>query len=344
MNVGENIKFLQNCGVPLKIMEVCGTHTSAIVKSGISGLLPPNIKLVSGPGCPVCVTEAGFIDGLAEFAQKENSCVLSFGDLYKIRGTSLSFTEAKASGGSFEIVYSPLDALNYARNNPNTKYVLAAVGFETTLPVYALLIETLIKQNIKNVKIAASLKTIIPAMSFICERETVDAFICPGHVSVIIGKNAYLPLLDKYKKPFVITGFEPEDIIAAIREIVLQAQTGEFSVENMYKSVVSDRGNEKALELIDKYFTVCDGFWRGIGKIEKSAFVLKNEFSEFVMENTTITDETIPPGCRCADVLLGRIIPTECGLFGKACRTDSPVGACMTSREGACAVWYKEGG
>ena len=324
---------------PIKIMEVCGTHTSSIARNGIAGMFTEGIRLVSGPGCPVCVTGGAFIDGLIEQSRKENTCVLSFGDLFKVRGAAQSFSEAKAEGGNFGVIYSPFEALVLAKDNPGVQYILAAVGFETTIPVYALILESIIEENIKNIKLATSLKRMIPAMEFICEKEEIDGFICPGHVSVIIGEDAYLPLFEQYRKPMIITGFEPEQIIDSVCSITEQIKSGEPRLLNMLTSVVKKEGNVRAFELTDRYFVPADTFWRGIGRIESSALVVKDEFSEFALGGVQETGDELPTGCRCSEVLMGRISPPDCRLFGKMCRPDNPVGACMVSQEGACGIW-----
>ncbi|HOM01922.1 MAG TPA: hydrogenase formation protein HypD [Acetivibrio sp.] len=330
-------------GKNIKIMEVCGTHTSSIFKNGIRSLLSPRIQLISGPGCPVCVTASSYIDRLVEYSLKDNHCVLTFGDMMKVKGSKLTLTEAKAMGGNVKILYSPLGAIKAAMKNPDTQFVFAAVGFETTIPIYALLIEEIIKNNIKNLRIMTSLKTIIPAISYICVNEKkIDAFLCPGHVSVIIGSSVYSEMASKYRKPFVIGGFEGGHIIAAVYEIVRQISNNEYSMKNMYQSAVSSEGNEKAKALIYKYFEAADDYWRGIGIIEGSGLRLKAEYKDFDAGSTSSEDVDITPaGCKCTDVILGRIAPVECPLFGKACTPLNAVGACMVSSEGACGIWYR---
>lgn len=332
-------------GETIKIMEVCGTHTSSIFKNGIRSLISPKIKLISGPGCPVCVTPSAYIDKLVEISLQKNSGILTFGDMMKVKGTQMSLTEAVAAGGNVKVLYSPLDSVRVALNDPNTQFVFAAVGFETTTPIYALLIEEIVKNNIKNLKILTSLKTIMPAISFVCENEeNIDAFLCPGHVSVIIGASVYKESAEKYKKPFVIAGFEGEHILAAIYEIVHQIKSNQHQMKNLYVSAVTDEGNTKALEIIDRYFEVCDDYWRGIGVIKDSSLRLRSEYSEFDA-GSSFEDfkETPPKGCRCTDVILGRIQPVECPLFGKVCTPLNAVGPCMVSAEGVCGIWFKNG-
>lgn len=331
---------------PLKIMEVCGTHTSSIFRNGIRSLLSPKLMLISGPGCPVCVTASYYIDRLVEYSLQDRHCVLTFGDMMKVKGSRLSLTEAKAAGGKVKILYSPLVALQIAKEDLDTEYVFAAVGFETTTPLYALMLEEILKNRIKNLKLMTSIKTILPALEFICENEKqIDAFLCPGHVSVITGSRAYRELAEKYRKPFVIAGFEGEHILAAVYEIVRQIRSNQPEVKNLYPSVVSEKGNPKASELIHKYFEITDADWRGIGQIRSSGLRLKEEYREYDAGSSfQNAQEELPKGCRCRDVILGRIHPVDCPLFRKVCSPLNAVGPCMVSVEGACGIWYKNSG
>mgnify|MGYP001257708364 CR=1 FL=1 len=302
----------------ITIMEVCGSHTAAIVKNGIRGLLPPHVRLVSGPGCPVCVTPAAYFAALT-------GNVLCFGDLIKF-----------APGA--RMIYSPLEAADIAKRAPDVQFLVAAVGFETTAPAYALLLKELEEQKIENVRLLTALKTMPAALKFICAHEAVDAFLCPGHVSVITGSGAYKRLFEKYKKPFVITGFEPENILLAIDRI-LHARPG---VLNLYPQVVSKNGQARALELIDKYFEPSDAYWRGIGLIPGSGLVLKKAFKRFDAGDGEFFDSEAG-ACRCGEVMLGRIDPPDCPLFGGECAPAHPAGACMVSSEGACGIWLNGG-
>jgi len=324
-----------------KIMEVCGTHTAAIMRGGLRDLLPPEIRLVSGPGCPVCVTSADYIDGVIASAEELDAVVVSFGDLFRVQGVSgSSFASKRAEGRAFVPVYSPFDAVVLARDNPQKNYIFAAVGFETTIPVYALILETVCRENIKNLKLAFSLKTMPEALDWLCRTQEIDGFICPGHVSVIIGKSAYIPLFEKYRKPFVISGFMPEEILTAIKEIYAQIQTGFYSIKNLYPSVVKDQGNARAKKLIETYFIKSDGLWRGIGMIPDSAPVVRPEYADHVI-NIAEQKNNLPDGCHCANILTGRSTPDECPLFRKVCRPDEPAGACMVSAEGSCRIYYE---
>lgn len=331
-------------GEPIKIMEVCGTHTSSIFKNGIRSLISSKIELISGPGCPVCVTSSTYIDQLVAHSLKEDGCVLTFGDMMKVKGTKYSLTQAKAMGGHVKILYSPLMAVQEAMEHKQINFVFAAVGFETTTPIYGLLIGEIMKHKIKNIKLLLSLKRIIPALSYICEHEkNIDAFLCPGHVSVITGAAVYDKLAEKYQKPFVICGFEGEHILAAIYEIVGQRKNNQFRTRNMYVNAVSEGGNQKALAITQKYFEKTDDVWRGIGKIEHSALKLREEYRDFDAgsDNEEGTEEVMVKGCSCTDVILGRIHPIDCSLFGKVCTPTNAIGPCMVSTEGACGIWYK---
>jgi len=331
-------------GKPIKIMEVCGTHTSSIFKNGIRSLLSPKILLISGPGCPVCVTSSAYIDTLIEYCLRENHVVLTFGDMMKIKGSEMSLTGAKAIGGNVKILYSPLAAIQVAMENKDTQYIFAAVGFETTTPIYALMIEEMMKNKIDNLKLLTSLKTIIPALSFICENEkNIDAFLCPGHVSVITGSSVYKKLVGKYQKPFVVAGFEGEHILLAIYEIVNQILHNLCKMKNMYVSAVSEEGNQKATQMIHQYFESTSDYWRGIGIIENSALKLRDEYQKFDAGSKfdAPIEEHMPKGCRCTDVILGRINPVECPLFKTTCSPLNAIGPCMVSTEGSCGIWYK---
>lgn len=330
-------------GRAIKIMEVCGTHTSSIFKNGIRSLLSPKLQLISGPGCPVCVTSPAYIDRLVEYSRQEKHCVLTFGDMMKVKGSRLSLTEAKAEGGRVKILYSPLSAIQEAQDNPDMQFIFAAVGFETTAPVYTLLLEEVLQRQITNLKLMTSLKTILPALTYICENEKgIDAFLCPGHVSVIIGSRAYEDLCARYHKPFVIAGFEGEHILAAVYEILTQLREDKPRVRNLYTNAVSEEGNIKALALINRYFEAADDDWRGIGRIEASGLKLREEYRSYeAYTDPGAVEVKNPEGCRCTEVILGRINPNACPLFKKSCTPLHAVGPCMVSSEGACGIWYR---
>jgi hydrogenase expression/formation protein HypD len=344
MEIEKVIDYLKNySGKPIKIMEVCGTHTASIFNSGIRTIISDKIKLISGPGCPVCVTPTAYIDKCIEFAKGENHILLTFGDMMKVPGTTESLSQAKGEGAKVELMYSPFEAIEKAKNSPQTTYAIAAVGFETTVPMYALVIEEAIKNNIKNIKLLTALKTIIIPLDWICNAEPdIDAFICPGHVSVIIGSDAYKKKKKKYKKPFVVAGFSGEHILAAIYDIIKQLEEKDGESHNLYKNAVTSKGNVKAQEIIKEYFKEDAAVWRGLGRIEGSGLYLRDEFSDYDAGSYGLDYDTIlPEACKCAEVIIGRINPNECPMFKVNCNPTNPFGPCMVSSEGACGIWYK---
>ncbi len=338
----QSLKHYQ--GRTLTLMEVCGTHTSAIMKNGIREHLSPFIRLVSGPGCPVCVTPAAYINHAIRFALMEKHVLVTFGDMMKVPGRDGDLYEARSKGGSIKMIYSPLGLLDLARENPETTYVMAAVGFETTAPVYAMLVKKACQLGLDNIKLLLAVKTILPAMEAILDKGSVDGFLCPGHVSAIMGASLYEPLAKRYNKPFTVVGFEGPQLLIAIQDLVHQLERGTAGVHNLYPSVVKRTGNEKAQGLIEEVFTPCDAWWRGLGLIKGSGLCLRDEFSSFNALKDEIRDDAVlNQGCRCTDVITGRINPNECPLFGKVCTPTRPQGACMVSSEGACGIWYGTG-
>lgn len=341
MNIKDITEFLSEYdGEALSFMEVCGTHTASISQNGIPSLLSDKIKLISGPGCPVCVTVASYIDKLCGLALEKNTCVVTFGDLIRVPGSVSSLQETKSKGGHIEMVYSPLDILRLAERNSKTVFVFAAVGFETTTPVYAVLLDKVIKENIKNVRLLTALKTMPAAIDALCKADNkIDGFIAPGHVSVITGANEFTPLAEKYNLPFVISGFKGEELLAAIYALVKLKNKGR--VLNLYKSAVTDNGNEKAKALVNKYFEPCDAAWRGMGQIKDSGMVLKKEYIYYDAGSRELINDNIKnKGCRCGEVITGCISPRECPLFASACTPENPQGACMVSNEGACFHYF----
>ncbi len=347
MNVEQVIRELKEYDGPeVKIMEVCGTHTASIFKSGVRSLISPKIKLISGPGCPVCVTPAAYIDRCIDYAMKEHHVLVTFGDMMKVPGLKGSLSQVKGDGASVELMYSPMEVVEKAKKNPQITYVIAGVGFETTVPAYALTIEEASSQGVKNIKLLTALKTVMPALEWICENEDgIDGFLCPGHVSVIIGSAIYGQLAEKYKKPFVVAGFEPEHILAGIYDIVKQLQPenkSESAVHNLYKNAVKTEGNIKAQEIIARYFEPGSAMWRGLGIIPNSGLYLKAEFEAYDGGSKGLDqDIQLPESCRCGEVIIGRINPNECPMFGQACNPMNPYGPCMVSSEGACGIWYR---
>lgn len=333
-------KFLyEYSGEKVRIMEVCGSHTAAVAKNGIPSLLSPQIRLISGPGCPVCVTPTAYVDKLIELALSPDTCVVTFGDLMRVPGSGGSLRDAAGKGARVKMVYSPMDVLELAKKQPDTLFVFAAIGFETTTPVYALLLDSLISDGIKNVRLLTALKTMPEVIDRLCaDGAEVEGFIAPGHVSVITGSAAFEALAQKYSLPFTVAGFDGEGLLAAIYVTVKNRGTGR--VENLYKSVVTKEGNVTAQRLVNKYFKKTDAVWRGMGKIACSGLMIKEEYSAFDAGSMGLDEDVKTGGCCCDKVITGRMRPYECVLFGRVCTPDTPCGACMVSEEGSCFSCY----
>lgn len=330
-------------GKPLTLMEVCGTHTAAINENGIPSILSPKIRLISGPGCPVCVTVAEYIDRLIALSMQENTTVASFGDMLRVPGSRESLKDAKAAGGSVKMVYTPFEMLDMAQNHPQETFIFAAVGFETTTPIYALMLEEAMNRNLKNIKLLTALKTMPRAIEYLCENDhSIDGFLAPGHVAVITGADAFQPIAEKYKLPFVVSGFSGKELIAAIYALTIMQGSGR--VENLYKRAVTDHSNEKAVQLVNRYFEPCDAVWRGIGLLKGSGMALKAEFSQFDAGSREIVkDSKMNPACCCGEVILGKKSPNQCPLFKRVCTPENPQGSCMVSSEGSCFTYYTNG-
>ncbi|WP_029321640.1 hydrogenase formation protein HypD [Butyrivibrio sp. AE3004] len=329
-------------GEDLRFMEVCGTHTAAISENGIPNLLSPKIHLISGPGCPVCVTVTAVIDRLCELSLTDSTTVLTFGDLIRVKGSNMSLSDARAHGGSVEMLYSPMDAIKMAKRNPEINYVFAAIGFETTTPVYSMVLEETIRQDIHNLKLLTSLKTMPEVIRWVCKNTTnIDGFLAPGHVSVITGSKLFEKLSEETGLPFVVAGFEGAGLLTAV--YALMKMKGHSGIKNLYKSVVTENGNEEARKAVDKYFEPCDASWRGMGLIPGSGMRLKKEYLEYDAGSYGLDEDHMPPGCSCARVLTGEISPDECPLFGKKCTPEDAHGACMVSTEGSCYNYFVSG-
>lgn len=327
----------------IKLMNVCGTHEMAIVKHGIRDLIPENVNLIAGPGCPVCVTPAREIDEAIELAKQEVK-VTTFGDMIKVPGSYSSLFEAKTDGADVEIVYGILDAVEIARENPKIEVVHVAIGFETTTPTTA---AELAKNPPENFSVLVSHRVMPPVMEFLLTSgETdIDGYICPGHVSTIIGSGPYEPLSEKYGIPQVIAGFEPLDVLLAILMLIQQKKEGRGEVENEYERFVRPEGNVKAKKRMEEVFENTDDIWRGFPLIPDSKLKLRNGFESYDAHKKfgirIKKEKEFAEGCRCDEVLKGLINPPECPLFQKDCTPDSPKGPCMVSYEGACNVWAK---
>lgn len=326
-------------------MEVCGGHTMSIQKFGIPSLLPSNIRLLSGPGCPVCVTSRAFIDKIVAYSRLDNVIICTFGDLIRVPGSSSNLNKEKASGADVRIVYSILDALEIAAQNPDKKIVFPGIGFETTAPGTAAGIMNAAKRGLKNFFVLSSHKIMPPAMeALIDEGVQIDGYIAPGHVSTITGPEIYANVASKYNLGCVIAGFEPVDLLQAIYMLVKQIETGNQKVEIAYKRAVQIGGNPKAKAFMDEVFYLRNDWWRGLGEIYKSGQGIKEKYSLFDAEKM-IEVEVEPTredkGCICGDILKGTKTPKDCKLFAKACTPANPVGACMVSNEGACQAYFK---
>lgn len=333
----------------VKIMEVCGTHTMAIAEAGIKDLLPPGVKLVSGPGCPVCVTPSGRIDDVCMLSREKNMIIATYGDMLRVPGTkrNISLEMSRMEGADIRVVYSPMDALNIAINNPQKQVIFLGVGFETTSPTAAVTVMEAFRENVSNFSILSMHKTIEPAMRALLDsgEVKVDAFLLPGHVAVILGTDGFRFIEEEYKIPGVISGFEPMDILKSILMILRQIESGSGRVENEYTRLVSKRGNSTAKQAVEEVFENCDDFWRGLGLIKSSGLKFREKYRRFDAESRIGMERHSGSGeassCRCGDVIKGIIEPLECPLFGGSCIPDSPVGPCMVSSEGSCAAAYK---
>ena len=331
---------------PVRIMEVCGTHTMEMFRTGLRSLLPGEITLLSGPGCPVCVTAQGEIDAFVEVARREGVILSTFGDLMRVPGSRGSLQEARAGGADVRVVYSSLDALELARRNPSREVVFCGVGFETTAPTVAGALLAARDERVPNFSVFCAHKRVVPALCalFGSGAVHVDGLLCPGHVSVIIGEEAYRPVAESFSVPCVITGFEPVDILQGIVRVLEQVRDGRALVENAYGRAVTPQGNPRALELMGRVFRVGVAPWRGLGLLESSGFHVRDAFAAFdagARLGVDVLEAPEPPGCACGSVLAARALPTDCRLFGTACTPERPVGPCMVSGEGTCAAYYR---
>ena len=335
-------------GPPVRIMEVCGTHTMAIAKSGIRQLLLGRVALISGPGCPVCVTPTSYLDAAITLGRERNILLATFGDMVRVPGTRSSLEQEKGRGVDVRTVYSPLDAVALAEREPGREVVFLGVGFETTAPAIAGAIETAALKGVKNFSVLSSVRTIPEAMSLLASDPEVgiEGFLCPAHVSAIIGSDSYLPIAEKHALPCVVAGFEPLDILLGILILLRQKKTGLSRVENEYARVAKREGNRKAIDLVYRVFEICDAAWRGIGILPHTGLRIAHPFSSFDAQKKFGVgefgaEEQSP--CRCGDVLKGKITPRDCPLFGKTCTPADPVGPCMVSSEGTCSAYFKYG-
>jgi hydrogenase expression/formation protein HypD len=332
----------------IRLMEVCGTHTMAIAKAGIKKVLPSMIELISGPGCPVCVSSQSDIDKAIEIAKIKDVIVTTFGDMMRVPGTTESLANIKQQGADVRVVYSALDAVYTAKQNPNKKIVFIGVGFETTSPTIASAVLEAEKERLDNFFILSNFKLIMPALFAIASSglTRIDGFICPGHVSVITGTMPYEKFARRFKKPCVITGFDEDDIIKGITRLIKQVLNNTHKVEIEYKRAVDKQGNIKAQQILQAVFKPADAQWRGIGVIKKSGLLLRDRYSSFDADNrfrVKLPKPVSPRGCICGKVLQGINKSSDCRLFKNICTPEKPQGPCMVSSEGSCAAYYKYG-
>jgi hydrogenase expression/formation protein HypD len=331
---------------PARLMEVCGTHTMSIFRNGIRSLLPQTLTLLSGPGCPVCVTDQSEIDAFIRMAEKEDVLIATFGDLMRVPGTGSSLEKQRAGGRDVRIVYSALDALDLAESHPGKKVVFLGVGFETTAPTVAAAVLTARQKGLSNFLVFSAHKRVIPALFALMETRSlnIDGLILPGHVSVILGADAYRPFFERFSLPCAIAGFEPADILQAIYSLVCGLEEKEPALENTYPRAVTGEGNTRARKIMDTVFEPADACWRGLGSIPQSGLSVRQEFEAFDARkvlNIELLQAEEPKGCACGRVITGQMIPPECALYRTRCTPANPVGPCMVSSEGTCAAYYR---
>ena len=335
-----------NVTQPMRLMEVCGTHTMSIFRHGIRSLLPPEITLLSGPGCPVCVTDQLDIDGFIALSQREDVTIATFGDLMRVPGTYTSLQQEAAEGADVQTVYSAMDAVQMAQKRPEKTVVFLGVGFETTTPTIAASILAAQQLGVDNYCVYTAHKTVPEALMALMNHPEVqiDGFLLPGHVSVIIGMQAYRPFFDHYQVPCAAAGFEPLDILQGILELARQVREASPALANTYQRAVTEQGNAKAREVMDQVFEPCDARWRGLGVIPHSGLTIRPELAHFDASKRfkiAVVEMDPPKGCACGDILIGAKTPLQCALFRKKCTPMDPVGPCMVSSEGTCAAYYR---
>ncbi len=331
---------------PVTLMEVCGTHTMAIHQHGLRGILPEGITLVSGPGCPVCVTPIAYVDQALALSRLPGLIITTFGDMMRVPGSRTSLLEQKARGSDIRVVYSPLDAVTLARGNPDRQVVFLGIGFETTAPTVAGALLQAREAGVANFSVLSAHKTMPAAMEALTADPElqVDGYLCPAHVSTVIGADAYLGLAADRRVPCVVTGFEPLDILQGIAMLVSQIAAGIATVENQYRRYVKPAGNRRARQLLTTVFEPCDSVWRGLGPIPGSGLKIRPSFAALDAARrfqVAVEPAAEPAGCRCGEILKGKLAPRDCPLFGAGCTPENPVGACMVASEGICAAEYK---
>ena len=334
-------------GLPrrLTLMEVCGTHTHAIAAAGLRRLLPDRLRLIAGPGCPVCVTPVGYVDHAEALARRPGTTVCTFGDLLRVPSSTSSLERVRAEGGDVRVVYSPLDALALAEDEPARTVVFLGVGFETTVPTVAGALAEAERRGVANFMVLSGHKVMPPPLRALASDPEVgvDGFLLPGHVSVITGAAAYRFLVEEHGLAGVVVGFNPTDILVGVLELVTQRLEGRAEIVNLYTRAVTEDGNTLARGIVERFFAPADAVWRGLGAIPGSGLELREEFAhrDAARLEVSLPEPVEPAGCRCGEVLKGVIDPPECPLFAGACTPENPVGACMVSSEGTCAAWFR---
>ena len=330
----------------IRLMEVCGTHTMAIARFGLKSIIPDNIKLISGPGCPVCVSPHRYIDASIAYCRRPNTIITTFGDMVRVPGSSSSLEKESAEGADVRVVFSTMDALRTAEENPESDIIFLGVGFETTAPTIAGAVVEAKRKSVDNFAVLCGHKVIPPAMAALAgdPEVKVDGYICPPHVSAIIGSEAYRFLAEDYSKACCVAGFEPLDILQGVLWLVEMIAEGAADVKTQYSRVVGPGGNPEAIQILNEVFEPCDDDWRGIGTIPMSGLGFREVYYNFDAERrwpVEVEKTIFPKGCICGLILMGVAFPTDCKLFGKKCTPEHPVGACMVSSEGSCAASYK---
>ncbi|HOO96974.1 MAG TPA: hydrogenase formation protein HypD [Caldisericia bacterium] len=339
-------KIAANAKEQITIMEVCGTHTHALFAHGIRSMLPPTVNLISGPGCPVCVTSQGDIDAMVSLSEKSDVAVCTFGDMMRVPGTKGTLQQARSEGADIRLMYSPFDVISWAKKESQKQFVLVGIGFETTTPSFAATIKAAKSEGIKNISLLSLHKSVIAALDPLANIPgvSVDGLMLPGHVTSIVGADAFKVLPEKYGIPGVVTGFEALDMLASIEALVRMKISGKPKIINQYTRVVKSFGNPVAMKMIDEVFSPCDSNWRGMGVLPGSGLMLADKYKEFDAVSRfdlKIIDVPEPDGCICGQVITGSMRPTQCPLFATSCTPTSPVGPCMVSGEGTCSAYYK---
>jgi len=327
------------------IMEVCGSHTMALARTGLKKELKEYVKLISGPGCPVCVTDQKSIDAMIELANGENRIICTFGDMIRVPGTISSLMDAKTSGKDIRVVYAPVDAVQIAKDNPHKEVIFLGIGFETTIPVLTVALKRADEEDVRNFSMWITTKLVEPILRTLLEagEVKVDGFLLPGHVSMVLGKNSYKYLVDQYQVPGVISGFQSVEMLNGIYKLITILMSGSPEIVNDHRSIVTNEGNIVAQKLMERYLEPCEEAWRGIGVINNSGLDIRSKYDYLnAKERFKINvEEPRKTKCRCGEIIRGLISPEECSLFNKACTPLNPIGPCMVSSEGTCAAHFQ---